>query len=77
MVQELSESDQPMNYIMPDISRDGILRNLEVRELFSSTRLCTAGYVVCRHEPATAKGRVFHHRGLGRATQHHIEAPHL
>ena len=48
-----------MKVLRPGISRDGVLRSSEVMSLFADTRVRTAGYVVCRQAPRTAKGHVF------------------
>ncbi|MCL0065671.1 error-prone DNA polymerase, partial [Dehalococcoidia bacterium] len=40
-------------------SNDGILSSREIEGLLSNTSVCTAGYVVCRQKPATAKGHLF------------------
>jgi len=40
-------------------SNDGILSSREIESLFSNTRVRTAGYVICRQKPATAKGHLF------------------
>jgi len=58
-VQGLSARLHSMEVLRPDISRDGVLRSSEVRALFNGTRVRTAGYVVCRQAPVTAKGFVF------------------
>lgn len=58
-VQGLSARRHPMAVLRPDISRDGILRSSEVKGLFDGTRVRTAGYVVCRQAPGTARGFVF------------------
>ena len=59
MVQGLSARCHPMELLRPGISRDGILKSSEVVTLFPDTRVRTAGYVVCRQAPGTAKGHVF------------------
>lgn len=58
-VQGLSARLHPMQVIRKDISRDGIMRSSEIKSLFAGTRIRTAGYVVCRQAPVTAKGHVF------------------
>jgi len=58
-VQGLSARLHPMEVIRKEISRDGVMRSSEVLALFPNTRVRTAGYVVCRQAPATAKGHVF------------------
>ncbi|MBI4286330.1 MAG: error-prone DNA polymerase [Chloroflexi bacterium] len=58
-VQGLSARLHPMQLIRSTISGDGILTGARVMALSSGTRVKTAGYVVCRQAPATAKGHVF------------------
>jgi len=58
-LQGLSARRHPMEVLRPDISHDGVLRSSEVRALFNGTTVRTAGYVVCRQAPVTAKGFVF------------------
>lgn len=58
-VQGLSARLHPMQVIRRDISRDGIMRSSEILSLFPGTKVRTAGYVVCRQAPRTAKGCVF------------------
>jgi error-prone DNA polymerase len=58
-VQGLSARLHPMEVIRRSISRDGIMRSSEILSLFPGTRVRTAGYVVCRQAPMTAKGHVF------------------
>jgi len=36
-----------------------VMRSSEIMPLFTGTKVRTAGYVVCRQAPATAKGHVF------------------
>lgn len=48
-----------MQVIRSSISRDGVLRSSDVLALAAGTRVRTAGYVVCRQAPRTAKGHVF------------------
>ncbi|MFH1087046.1 MAG: error-prone DNA polymerase, partial [Chloroflexota bacterium] len=57
--QGLSATRHPMQVIRKDISGDGLLRSSQVLALSSGTRVRTAGYVVCRQAPRTAKGYVF------------------
>lgn len=58
-VQGLSARLHPMQIIRNSISRDGVLRSSDVLALSAGTRVRTAGYVVCRQAPRTAKGYVF------------------
>ncbi len=58
-VQGLSARLHPMQVIRKEISRDGVMRSSEIMSLFPGTRIRTAGYVVCRQAPMTAKGHVF------------------
>jgi error-prone DNA polymerase len=58
-VQGLSARLHPMEVIRKNISRDGVMRSSEILSLFSGTKVRTAGYVVCRQAPVTAKGHVF------------------
>lgn len=58
-VQGLSARLHPMQVIRKDISRDGVMKSSEIMSLFPGTRVRTAGYVVCRQAPRTAKGHVF------------------
>jgi len=58
-VQGLSCRYHPMQLLRRQISRDGILKTSEIQGLFSNTRVRTAGYVVCRQKPATARGNLF------------------
>jgi len=58
-VQGLSARLHPMQVIRKEISRDGMMRSSEILSLFSGTKVRTAGYVVCRQAPGTAKGHVF------------------
>jgi len=57
--QGLSSRYHPMQVLRQRISRDGVLKSSEIGSLLSGTRLRTAGYVVARQRPATAKGMVF------------------
>jgi len=58
-VQGLSARLHPMQVMRKNISRDGIMRSSEILSLFPGTKVRTAGYVVCRQAPRTAKGHVF------------------
>jgi error-prone DNA polymerase len=58
-VQGLSARLHPMQLIRKGISRDGLMRSSEIASLFPGTKVRTAGYVVCRQAPHTAKGHVF------------------
>jgi len=58
-VQGLAAGRHPMEVMRPGISGDGVLRSSGVMALPSNTRVRTAGYVVCRQAPGTAKGHVF------------------
>jgi len=58
-VQGLSARLHPMQVMRKEISRDGIMRSSEIMSLFPGTKVRTAGYVVCRQAPRTAKGHVF------------------
>jgi error-prone DNA polymerase len=58
-VQGLSARLHPMEVVRKNISRDGVMRSSEILSLFPGTRVRTAGYVVCRQAPITAKGHVF------------------
>jgi len=58
-VQGLSARFHPMQVMRKEISRDGVMRSSEIMSLFPGTRIRTAGYVVCRQAPMTAKGHVF------------------
>jgi error-prone DNA polymerase len=58
-VQGLSARLHPMQVMRKEISRDGVMKSSEILTLFPDTKIRTAGYVVCRQAPATAKGHVF------------------
>jgi error-prone DNA polymerase len=58
-VQGFSAKYHPMQVLRQQISRDGLLKSSEIAGLFSNTNVRTAGYVVTRQRPATAKGAVF------------------
>jgi error-prone DNA polymerase len=58
-VQGLSARLHPMQVMRKNISRDGIMKSSEILSLFPGTKVRTAGYVVCRQAPRTAKGHVF------------------
>jgi error-prone DNA polymerase len=58
-VQGLSARIHPMQVMRKEISRDGVMRSSEIMSLFPGTKIRTAGYVVCRQAPVTAKGHVF------------------
>jgi len=58
-LQGLSCRYHPMQLLRRRICRDGILSSREIENLFSDTHVRTAGYVVCRQKPATAKGNLF------------------
>jgi error-prone DNA polymerase len=58
-VQGLSARLHPMQVMRKGISRDGVMKSSEVLSLFPGTRMRTAGYIVCRQAPSTAKGHVF------------------
>jgi error-prone DNA polymerase len=58
-VQGLSCRYHPMQLLRRQISNDGILSSREIESLFPNTHVRTAGYVVCRQKPATAKGNLF------------------
>lgn len=58
-VQGLSCRYHPMQLVRESISRDGALKSSEIACLFDKTRVKTAGCVVSRQAPATAKGHVF------------------
>jgi error-prone DNA polymerase len=58
-VQGLSARLHPMQVIRREISRDGVMRSSEIMSLFPGTKIRTAGYIVCRQAPMTAKGHVF------------------
>jgi error-prone DNA polymerase len=55
-VQGLSARLHPMQVMRKEISRDGVMRSSEIMSLFPGTKIRTAGYVVCRQAPVTAKG---------------------
>jgi error-prone DNA polymerase len=57
--QGLSARLHPMQVMRREISRDGVMRSSEIMSLFPGTKIRTAGYVVCRQAPGTAKGHVF------------------
>ena len=58
-VQGLSSKYHPMQVFRQQISRDGLLKGSEIASLFHGTSIRTAGYVVARQRPVTAKGVVF------------------
>jgi len=58
-IQGLSCRYHPMQLLRKQICHDGILSSSEVESLFPNTHVRTAGYVVCRQKPATAKGNLF------------------
>jgi error-prone DNA polymerase len=58
-VQGLSCRYHPMRVVRKGISRDGVLKSSEIACLFDNTKVKTAGYVVSRQAPGTAKGHVF------------------
>jgi error-prone DNA polymerase len=58
-VQGLSARRHPMEVLRAGISRDGVMPSSEVQSLLPGTRVRTAGFVVCRQAPITAKGFVF------------------
>ena len=58
-VQGLSCRYHPMQLVREDISGDGVLKSSEIICLFDNTRVRTAGCVVSRQAPGTAKGHVF------------------
>jgi error-prone DNA polymerase len=58
-VQGLSARLHPMQVMRKQICRDGVMRSSEITSLFPGTKVRTAGYVVCRQAPGTAKGHVF------------------
>lgn len=58
-IQGLSCRYHPMQLLRRQICHDGILSSREIESLFSDTRVRTAGYVVCRQRPVTAKGNLF------------------
>ncbi len=64
LLQDLKESERsarlhPMQVMRKETSRDSVMRSSEVISLFPDTRMCTAGYVVCRQASGTAKGHAF------------------
>jgi len=58
-VQGFSSRYHPMQVLRRQISRDGLLKGSEIASLFHGTKVRTAGYVVARQRPVTAKGVVF------------------
>jgi error-prone DNA polymerase len=48
-----------MALIRSSISKDGLLKSSEIKNLFSNTKVRTAGYIICHQAPPTAKGHVF------------------
>lgn len=58
-VQGLSTKYHPMHALRKGISGDGLLRSSEIARLPSNARVRTAGYVITRQRPPTAKGFAF------------------
>lgn len=58
-IQGFSARLHPMQIIREGIQAEGILKSSEVLALPNGSRVRTAGYIVCRQAPATAKGHVF------------------
>jgi error-prone DNA polymerase len=58
-VQGLSTKYHPMHALRKGISVDGLLKSSEVAWLPSNARVRTAGYVITRQRPPTAKGFAF------------------
>lgn len=58
-VQGLSTKYHPLHFLRKHISRDGLLKSSEVARLPSNARIRTAGYVITRQRPPTAKGFAF------------------
>jgi error-prone DNA polymerase len=58
-VQGLSTKYHPMHALRKSISVDGLLKSSEVARLPSNARVRTAGYVITRQRPPTAKGFAF------------------
>jgi error-prone DNA polymerase len=58
-VQGLSTKYHPMHALRKSISGDGLLKSSEVARLPSNARVRTAGYVITRQRPPTAKGFAF------------------
>jgi error-prone DNA polymerase len=58
-VQGLSVRRHPMEVVRELLPKDGLLTSSQVLAQSSGTRIRTAGYVVCRQAPRTAKGHVF------------------
>jgi error-prone DNA polymerase len=58
-VQGLSTRYHPMHALRKSISVDGLLKSSEVAHLPSNARVRTAGYVITRQRPPTAKGFAF------------------
>ncbi len=58
-VQGLSTKYHPMHALRKNISVDGLLRSSEIAMLPSNARVSTAGYVITRQRPPTAKGFAF------------------
>jgi len=58
-VQGLSTKYHPMHALRKGISVDGLLKSSEVARLPSNARVRTAGYVITRQRPPTAKGFAF------------------
>lgn len=54
-VQGLSSQYHPMQVLRQHISKDGLLKSSEIAKLFSRANVRTAGYVVARQAPATAR----------------------
>jgi error-prone DNA polymerase len=58
-VQGLSTKYHPMHALRKSISGDGLLKSSQVARLPSNARVRTAGYVITRQRPPTAKGFAF------------------
>lgn len=58
-VQGLSTKYHPMHALRKGISVDGLLKSSEIARLPSNARVRTAGYVITRQRPPTAKGFAF------------------
>jgi error-prone DNA polymerase len=56
---ELSLRPHPAGFLRPDLAERGIIRNEELRELPSGTRVSVSGLITIRQQPGSANGVIF------------------
>jgi len=56
---ELSLRSHPAGFLRPDLAERGIIRNEELRELPSGTRVSVSGLITIRQQPGSANGVIF------------------